>query len=147
MFKTIALEVCVAFGLMCSSGCIVVESLNVQKSLLRGTGDSGVTAVLENQDEEKVAEVVDGVISICQDVLEFLDSGSIAELTRSELKRALLDVVPDGSADFVNDIMSLVSMARIDVDGKIGTRNVKRIRASVIGVIRGADEYSVEDRD
>ena len=145
MFKRL-LEVCVAFGLVLSSfSCETISSLNVQKSLLRGTGDSGITTVLENQSEEKVQEIADGVKTICNDVLNFLDSGNIAGLTVNELKAELLEVVPEGSEDFVNDILSLVIMQNVDV-GSIGSRNVKRIRAFVKGVIRGAEDYAVEDR-
>ena len=78
-------------------------------------------------------------------ILNFLDSGNIAGLTVNELKAELLEVVPEGSEDFVNDILSLVIMQNVDV-GSIGSRNVKRIRAFVKGVIRGAEDYAVEDR-
>jgi len=145
MFFKRLLEVCVAFGLVVASGCVGVDSLNVQRSLLRGTGDGGITTVLENQDADKVAEIADGVKDICNDVLNFIDSGNIGELTKGELKAALLNVVPDGSADFVGDIIGLVSVSNVDTS-QIGARNVKRIRAFLRGVILGADEYDVGDR-
>ncbi len=128
-----------------SMGCMTIDSLNVQKSLLRGTGDNGITAVLENQDANEVDEIVKGVKDICNDVLMFLGSGNISLLTKNQLKNELLDVVLAESADFVNDIVSLVSVTNVDLD-TIGPKNVKRIRAFIKGVIRGADEYKVGDR-
>ena len=85
------------------------------------------------------------MVGICDDVLAFLDSGDIAELTKNELKAKLLEVVPEESRDFANDVLSLVSVGNVDVQ-KIGSRNVKRVRAFLNGVIQGASEYKVGDR-
>lgn len=129
------------------SGCIVTESsLNVQRSALRGTGDTGATTMLENQNSEEVTEIVNGVVGICNDVLDFLKTGDVANLTKGELKITLLNVVPEESADFVSDILAFVSVSNYDVQ-RVGSRNVKRIRAFLNGVIDGASKYSVEDRD
>lgn len=130
-----------------TAGCAVTgSSLNVQRSALRGTGDTGATTMLENQKEEEVAEIVQGVVEICNDVLDFLKTGDVADLTKGQLKTHLLEVVPKESADFVNDILAFVSVSNYDVQG-IGTRNVKRIRAFLNGIIRGAKKYDAGDRD
>ena len=91
-------------------------------------------------------DIAAGVTSICNDVKDFLNSGDIIDLTKGELKIQLLEVVPSGSADFVSDILSFVSVANYDVE-KIGSRNVKRIRAFLNGVIEGAQKYDVKDRE
>ena len=129
------------------AGCTVTgSSLNIQRSALRGAGDTGTTTMLENQNADEVVDIAAGVTSICNDVKDFLNSGDIIDLTKGELKIQLLEVVPSGSADFVSDILSFVSVANYDVE-KIGSRNVKRIRAFLNGVIEGAQKYDVKDRE
>lgn len=145
MWKRIT-EVMIAAGLIVLMGCVSVQSLNVQRSALRGAGDAGTTALLERQDEVDADGVAEGIKNICNDVLFFLDDGNVNLLTKGELRAALLRVVPEESAKFVDDLLSLVSMARVDV-GFVGRRNIRRIKAFVIGVIRGADEYDVGDRE
>lgn len=128
------------------TGCVSVQSLNVQRSALRGAGDAGTTALLERQDEVDADGVSEGIKNICNDVLNFLDDGNVNLLTKGELRNALLRVVPEESADFVDDLLSLVSMAKVNV-GFVGKRNIRRIKAFVNGMIRGADEYDVGDRE
>ena len=129
---------------MLLAGC--VPSANMERSILRGVGDTGITAVADGKEETDVQALVDGTKSACAALLAFLDTGNVVNLTTSELEAKLISLVDSKYSSIVSQALTGIKVAQLDVNGKIWVRNMKRVRAIIKGVLRGANEYEIADR-
>jgi len=125
------------------AGC--KPSMNVQRSGLRCVGDTGVTVLLDELPEEKVAEARKDVKDIGAALLKFLETGDVAALTMSELRAELEKLVPVKYKGYFDAVLSAASTQHVDVE-KIGPNNVKRVRAAILGCLEGEQRYDVADR-
>lgn len=131
-------------GFLLVVGC-TPPSMNLQRSLLRDTGDSGITVLLDETPLEKVDATRAEVKDIGEAILKFLDTGKVYELTRSELAVELKKIVPEKYDVYYDMVMTAISEQQLDVD-KIGQNNVARIRAAVVGALRANELYKKSDR-
>lgn len=138
--------IAVVFVAAFAAGCLP-PSLNIQRSLLRDGGDSGVTFYLETVDEAKLAETQKTIGEACDAMDEFLKTGSAATLPLAEIETQLKRVVPEKYQRWVGTALAAVSAVNVDVTKAIGADNVKRIRAALIGIRIGTTEYDVNDRN
>lgn len=138
--------IAVVFVAVFAAGCLP-PSLNIQRSLLRNGGDSGVTFYLETVDEAKLAETQKTIGEACDAMDEFLKTGSAATLPLAEVEKQLKRVVPAQYQRWIGTALAAVSAVNVDVTKAIGVDNVKRIRAALIGIRIGATEYDEADRN
>ncbi len=127
-----------------AAGC--VPSANMERSILRGVGDTSIVAVADGKEEVDVPALVEGTKKACTAILAFLDTGNVSNLTTNELDAKLINLVDSKYSSIVAQALAVIKIAQINVDGKIGARNMKRVRAVVKGVLRGANEYEIGDR-
>lgn len=125
-------------------GCAMTT--NMERSLLRSAGDNSITAVADEEEASDVQALVDGTEAACVALLKFLDTGGVVTLTTSELEAKMISLVDSKYSTIVSQALTGIKSAQFDVNGKIGKRNMKRVRALVKGVLRGANEYDVNDR-
>ncbi len=126
-----------------AAGC--VPSANMERSILRGAGDTSITAVADAKKED-VQALLDGTKTACTALMKFLDTGSVVNLTTNELETKLISLVDSKYSSIVSQALTGIKVAQLDVNGKIGARNMKRVRAVVKGVLRGSNEYEIGDR-
>ena len=131
-----------------AAGCQTPSfSLNVQRSLLRDGGDSGITFYLETVDKVKLADTQTKIGEACDAMETFLKTGQAAVLPLSEVEKQLKRVVPAKYHRIVSTAIAAISAVNVDVSKKIGVNNVKRIRAAVVGIRTGTTRYDVADRN
>ena len=130
-------------------GC-VPPSLNLQRSVLRGTGDTAVTFVMDEVSDGKVDETLWKIKSIVGALNKFLEDGKVAGLTRSELSTEILKIVPAKYKNWADQLLAVVSSQDITVDQekivKIGPNNVLRLKAFLKGALKGLEEYNKDHR-
>jgi len=136
----------VACVLAMVTGCGSRLGLNFQRSALRGTGDLAVTTQLELTSEGSVENDRAKIKKYAEELLKFLDTGKVKELPLEELDAALRKIVPLEFMFIVDGLLGYIDAQTVDIDGKIGEDNVKRIRAFLRGVIAGAGYYDVKDK-
>ena len=138
--------VAVVLLLLVSSGCGTPLGLNFQRASLRGTGDMSTTAILEYTPEQDVTKKQAQIQKYAKELLEFIETGSVAKLPIADLERELKKLVPDEFDFLVDGAIGYIVSQTVDVSGAIGEDNVKRIKAGLIGVITGAEKYDLKDR-
>jgi len=120
--------------------------MNVQRSGLRSSGDLTATISL---DELVKSEDVPGTVALIDEtidkLLEFLEDGELIHLTRSEFRLKAMEYIPVRLRDFSDAFFAAVSTQHLNVD-KIGSKNVRRLKAFLKGAKNGLKEYKVEDR-
>lgn len=122
-------------------------SLNQERSILRAASDNGLTLYLDQVDPAaKADEYRARAHGIALQVLAFVQNGNAAELTQGELRAQLVKLVPDEYRTLFDQLIGAVSPLHMDVGGKIGPNNVKRLEAVCLGVIEGSTHYRLEDR-
>ena len=140
MRNTIALLTLV----LVASGCKSV-SMNVQRSSLRSSGDVGVTIYLDGCKavtvEGKIAKIKEAVAK----VEKFLEVGNAAALLPSQLRIELIQLVGPTYGILVDNLIAIISAEHLQL-GKVGEKNVRRIKALLAGISCGLDEYVLEDR-
>ena len=131
------------------AGC-APPSLNIQRSVLRGTGDTAVTFVLDEVAEDKLDETSGKIKSIVEGVAKFLEDGKVANLTRSQLSTEILKIVPAKYKNWADQLLAVVSAQDITVDTakveKIGVNNVLRLKAFLKGALGGIKEHNKDHR-
>ncbi len=133
-----------AVVVMLAAGC--VPSANMERSILRGAGDTSITAVADGKEEADVQALVEGTKKACISMLAFLDTGNVSNLTTNELDAKLIGLVDSKYSSIVAQALAVIKAAQVDVNGKIGARNMKRVRAVIKCVLRGCAEYEIGDR-
>lgn len=128
------------------SGCVGELGLNFQRSALRSSGDLASTTRLELISVSVVEKEKAEIIKYAKELLGFIETGKVKDLPVDELEAELRKLVPVEFALFVDAAMGYISSVDIDIDGKIGEANVKRIKAFLNGVIGGATYYDVKDK-
>lgn len=131
--------------LLVLAGCTAPNAMNDQRAALRSGGDVGVTMSLDQVPEAELAGTQLIVKNTGEAILKFLDSGNVAELTRTDLQTKLNTLVPVKYQAYYSAALLVLGSQTVSVD-KVGTDNVKRIKAAVIGVLRGNEAYDVKDR-
>lgn len=132
--------------LVALSGCVGELGLNFQRSALRSSGDLASTTRLELISVSAVEKEKAEIIKYAKELLEFIETGKVKDLPVDELDVELRKLVPVEFALFVDAAMGYISFVDVDIDGKIGEANVKRINAFLNGVIGGATYYDVKDK-
>lgn len=128
------------------SGCTSLLGLNFQRSALRSSGDLASTIELEYCSVGAVEQEKASIIKYAKEALAFVDTGKIRDLPVDEVEKALKKIVPPEFSIFVDAAMGYIDSIDVDIDGKIGKDNVKRLKAFLCGVIAGAGHYDVKDR-
>ena len=135
------------FGLMVLVLCVgcTAPSMNVQRSVLRDAGDTGLTVALDAVDEAAVPNVQKEVEQTTKAILKFLEDGKVSDLTHSDAVKELEKLIPANLRPYFDAVLSVLGTHQVDVE-KIGKDNVKRLQAACIGVLQGNTQYSLEDR-
>jgi len=138
------ISVFVVFATSC-----IAPSMNVQRSLLRDSGDSGATVYLETVDAAKVATQQAQIEEACEAALKFLDDGKVKDLPIDAVAAEIKKLIPAEYALLVDMAIGAIDTAdpTVDVSKAIGAANVKRIRAALRGAMLGATDYSLDDRN
>lgn len=131
----LVLAVSLAFVL---SGCRL--SMNVQLANLNGGGQVSTAIALDAVGSDKLATAKAQTKEIAQQILDFINSGSVAELTKGALKDELLALVPAKYRGVVESALGYVSVKDVNIDA-IGTNNVLRMSAYLTGVVAECDAY------
>lgn len=121
-------------------------SMNVQRAGLNGAAKVGISVALDMQKPENVEVRKTEIVAVAEQIKSFLDTGSVADLTSGELKIKLIGLVPEKYRVFVDQMMGVLSMYSVPAADKLGSVNLKRIRAFLNGTIQGCNEYKMEDR-
>jgi len=119
-------------------------SMNTQRSALRGTGDVVATVLLERVDAAEVPAKQALALKVIAEVEKALDAEGVPELTLEKLQ-ALMDKVPGEYRPVADAIMKVVRGVKLPTD-KLGSNNIKRIRAALKGLTSGINGYRIEDR-
>lgn len=136
-----------ALLVMSVSGCGGPLGLNFERSSYRSAGDLSATATLEFAQPAHVEPQRAEIKKYAKSMLEFIETGQVAKLPIGELEKALKKLVPAEFAFLVDGVIGYIASKEIDVSGAIGANNVKRIKAGLIGILRGADAYDIKDRE
>lgn len=115
-------------------------SLNMQRSLLRGSGDVAATAYLDHNDDVAPRTLVQVAVG----VQAFLESGDVSELPLDELKARLAQLIPIRYRAWGEQLLGVIDTQSVDVRGTVGVLNARRLEAFVIGFLRGAEAYERE---
>ena len=121
--------------------------LNFERSSLRAAGDWSSTISLEYEKAEFVPKQQADIQKYAQQLLDFIETGEVVKLPVDELEKVLKSKVPAEFALIVDAIMGYIVGIDVDISGAIGEKNVKRIKAYLLGVIKGAKAYDLKDRD
>jgi len=144
MFKYFVFLLIMSFTLV---GCVNNASFTVnrQRSAIRSSTDIGTTVLLDNADTALKAEAYAlKSAEIAQQVITFLDTGNVGSLTTGALNERLLNIAK-GYEPVAALIMVSISGYSVNTD-VVGDNNIKRIKAACIGIIQGAEQYKLEDR-
>lgn len=123
------------------SGCGTVatfaDSLNLQRSALRGSGDVGATAYLDlnnsaNPDKMKVS---------AEQMLKFFQTGDVSVFSLNAIKTKLEAIVSAEYVEWVDIALMIVGSQQLNVGQAIGKDNVKRIIAYLTGISTGATKF------
>jgi len=128
------------------SGCVEELGFNFERSALRSSGDLASTTRLELIAVGAVDKERAEITKYAKELLDFIDTGRVKDLPVDELEAELRKLVPAEFALFVDAAMGYISTIDIDINGKIGEINAKRIKAFLTGVISGATYYDVNDK-
>lgn len=120
-------------------------SMNIQRSASRDVGDTGITLYLENEDVGVVGEKKAKVLLIIQEIENFINNGEIGNLTVGTIRDRINKIVPSEYQNISNTILQYLSEFKVPTD-KIPPTAVKNIKAVLIGMKIGIDEYKLEDR-
>lgn len=121
------------------AGCGV--GLNIQRSVLRSTGDLGATIYLDEAVSAQSAESVRvELLNIFNGVDKFMDTGSVANLSVDKLVIELNKIIPVKYQNYAEKIASHIEVANVNVDA-IGKNNVKRVKAFLKGAITALNDY------
>lgn len=115
-------------------------SFNQQLAGLRAMGDNLAVAAIDRASPERFGQTKDRMSGLAQQLLDFLDTGNVADLTRDQFRAALERLVPPAHRPVLDGALSAVSSRQLDVY-RIGYNNVRRIRAVLTGLKTGCDEY------
>lgn len=121
-------------------------SMNQQRSIVRGTTDNALTLYLDNLDEEKAVIYSERATEIAQQIEDYLNTGSVANLTTGEIQVQVSKLVPDGYGLVLSQILIAVSSFQTDPGSVIGENNIKRLVAACHGIKTCAAEYAASDR-
>lgn len=122
--------------------------MNQQRSILRAGADNGLTLYLDKMESPADADAHRATVhGVAVEVLAFLQSGEVAEMTGGVVQSRLIDLVPVGHQQFLNQLLAAISGGHVDIDRQIGSENVKRLEAVCVGVIQGSTYYSLADRE
>lgn len=133
-----------AFTAMLLVGC-KAGSMNVQRSGLRGAGDTGVTIWLDDIDVDKVPQRQQEIIGTCSSLIDFLAEGELSDVTNTVLMDKLVARVPDEYKWIPSEVFSLAGVMEVDTSA-IGERNIRRLVSALNGMINGAKQYKISDR-
>lgn len=134
-------------GLLLVVSSCTPPSLNVQRSALRSVGDLGVTVGLEFVAEKDVVALRKEIAEVAKKVVQFLDTGVVPNLTEAQINARLVSLVPPKYMSYFNTALTALSGRGIPIGQKIGSKNVRRIKAAVKGIQRGAEGYLKTDRN
>lgn len=139
MRKLFILLLCIGF-VGCES-----PSMNVQRSASRDVGDTGITLYLENEDVNTIENKKAKILLIIQEIENFIDLGEVGNLTVAEIRDRINKIVPAEYQNVSNSILQYLSEFKVPTD-KIPADVVKNIKAVLIGMKVGINEYQLEDR-
>lgn len=141
------MKILLTLTLFLAAGC-TPPGLNLQRSILRGSGDAAVTFVLDEVSDKNFDASSAKIKSIIEGVSKFLDGGKVADLTQSQLKDEIQKLVPVKYKSWADQLLAVASATEVDVDkiAKIGKNNILRLRAFLDGTLTGLKEYSKDQR-
>jgi len=144
----LAIVCCLVLTLGCTGTFDKKVSMNVQRAGLNGSAKIGVSVALDMQSADTVMEKAAKIKETCKTLLTFLDTGSIAALTESELAAELVAKVPVEHRYFIQQVVAaaMLGYGPTASVSKIGKDNIERMKAFLYGTIQGVDEYKLEDR-
>jgi len=125
-------------------GC-TPPSMNMQRSGLRGICDAGTTAALDAVSEESLPAVQKDIKDTCDALSKFMADGKVADLVYSDFRAAIEKLIPQNLKSYFDAVLAAASTQELDI-GKLGTNNVKRINAAILGVQLANAQYAKEDR-
>lgn len=137
----------ILFALAFVVGC-VPPSMNLQRSALRGAGDTAVTVILDSSSDSSYKESLTKIKGIAEAILKFLEDGKVANLTRSQIGVEITKLVPAKYKGWADQLLAAASGTVVDVDKieKIGVNNIARLKAFLKGTLSGTNEYKEADR-
>lgn len=119
-------------------------SMNEQRAGLRAAGDATVTVAMEElkmTDEAQRQKIAD----CAKQIDTFLNTGNVSDLTQGELRAEIEKLIPKDLRPYFNAILEVASSIHVDVPGKIGEDNVKRLKASIFGIETGVAQFKNSD--
>lgn len=115
-------------------------TMNLQLWGISSSGGLATVLLLDAQSTANLPSTKARVRGIAKELLDFLGSGTVADLTKGALKTEIYKLVPYKYRDFADAALARVSMNQVYV-GRIGQENVDRIKAFLTGVLEGCDDY------
>lgn len=136
----------VAVVLMCVviAGC-TPPSLNLQRSAARDIGDTAITVYLDETEETAVNNNKEIILNIANEIEKFIDDGKVGELTVGALRDFVNKTVPVDYANIAEAVVQQVGKIEAPTD-KIPEQAIKNIKALLMGIKTGVNEYKIEDR-
>jgi len=119
--------------------------MNVQRSGLRGAGDLSVTVMLDQTQAADVEELKAELTTFLYAVKEFIETGDVVVLTRTELTTRLLEEVAGQYTPWAHMAIN-AALTTLDPTVSIGEAGKKRLTAFVHGSLTAAACYRTEDR-
>jgi len=131
-----------------TTGCITpsIDSMNIQRSAIRGTGDTATSVALDSlANTAEVDAVKEKTKEIVLSVQLFLKDGKVADLTIPEITGELKKLIPEKYQFLLDIAIAQIQGMTVDVQ-KIGVDNVERINSVCVGILRGCDLYDISYR-
>ena len=116
-------------------------SLNVERSLLRGSGDVSATLVINIVDNQ--VEVQKEITTYAIAILKWLDKGEIDKQTAAQVAKDLKKIIPAKYWSLIDMAMGALDNVQADPTALLGVNNLKRLKAFFRGVQTGSIAFEV----
>lgn len=125
-------------ALLFAAGCSY--TLNMQLATADAGGQLTAVAVLDAETAAKLVNTKRVMREVAQQLLDFLSTGQVAELTTGELRMQVYALVPSNYRTFADTVLGYVSSRHLET-GRVGPNNVSRLKAYLEGVIARCEKY------
>lgn len=132
-------------------GCLLFigcgnPSMNLQRSIARDGGDSGITIYLDRVDEIEVPDRIETLNTIISEIEKILDDQVVGDLTVVFFKDTVTKIVPEGFESIFNHLIDYLRGFEMPSD-QIPENIVRKIKSALQGMRVGIVEYKIEDRN
>ena len=137
------------FSALFATGCASFGSLNLQRSGLRGLGDTAVTVLLDQLPESQWEAASTELADAFQRLTDFVETGETQNLVFPKLVEKVRSVIPTQYRSIGEALLVSIEhgSATVDVDVEIvGQDNLDRIKAFLEGAGSGLRAYRKDHR-